>query len=73
MTLSASKTVGGQDIDIVVNYDPKEKEVVEVLEICINKVDVSPSLSELGAEDTFIDIFDWADIYHDHINQFNHF
>lgn len=73
MILSASKTVGGQDIDIVVNYDPKEKEVVEVLEICINKVDVSPTLSELGAEDTFLDCFDWSDIYFETKNEQNYF
>jgi len=51
MTLSASTTVGGQELDIVVNYDTTERSIVEVLEICINKVDVSPSLCELGADD----------------------
>lgn len=73
MILSASKTVGGQDIDIVVNYDPTEREVTEVLEICINKVDVCLTLSELGAEDKFIDIFDWADIYFETKNEQNYF
>lgn len=73
MTLSASTTVGGQELDIVVNYDPTERSIVEVLEICINKVDVSPSLCELGADDKLLDCFDWNEIYHDHLNRFNHF
>lgn len=73
MILSASTTVGGQDIDIVVNYDPTERSIVEVIEICINKVDVSPSLCELGADDKFLDFFDWADIYFETKNEQNYF
>ncbi len=54
MTLSASKSVCGQELDIVVDYDPKEREVVDILEICINKVDVSPTLLHFGAEDAIL-------------------
>ena len=73
MTLSASKSVCGQELDIVVDYDPKEREILEVLEICINKVDVSPTLLHFGMEDAILDCIDWHEIYHDQLNQFNHF
>lgn len=73
MILSASTSVCGQELDIVVNYDPKEDEIVEILEICINKVDVSPTLISLGIENSVLDCIDWNEIYHDHINRFNHF
>jgi hypothetical protein len=71
MILSASTTVGGQEIDIVVNYNHGEGTIEEVLEICINKVDVSPSLIELGADDKILDCIDWADLYYEQKNNLN--
>jgi len=73
MILSASTTVGGQELDMVVNYNHAEGTIEEVLEICINKVDVAPTLLELGLDDKILDCIDWPAIYYDQLNQFNQF
>lgn len=70
MILHASKSIEGQELDIVVNYDRTSNEVIEVIEICINKVDVSPTLCHLGADFRILEHFEWQGIYANHINQF---
>lgn len=68
MTLHHQISTDHDEVDIVVDYDPKE-DTIEILEVCFNKVDYTDTLNQLTTLN-FIYEIDWTSIYKEQKQQF---
>lgn len=69
MTLSHQIITDHDEVDIIVDYDPRLDEI-EILEVCFNKIDYTDTINELTTLN-FIYEIDWNTIYKEQKQQFN--
>ena len=70
MTLYHQISTDADEVDIVVDYDPKE-DTIEIIEVCFNKIDYTDTLNYLSNLN-FIYEIDWREIYRDQKRQFEY-
>ena len=69
MTLHHQISTDHDEVDIVVDYDPRE-DTIKILEVCFNKIDYTDILNQLTTLN-FIYEIDWRSIYTEQKQQFN--
>jgi hypothetical protein len=68
MTLSHQITTEQDEVDIVVDYDPKE-DTIEIVAVCFGKSDYTDTLNQLSTLN-FVYEIDWRSIYNEQKQQF---
>lgn len=68
MTLSHQITTEQDEVDIIVDYDPKE-DTIEIVAVCFGKSDYTDTLNQLSTLN-FVYEIDWRSIYKEQKQQF---